>query len=50
MKIKGKKRDELKSNSKKYVLDKYGINVSDDVSDAILIGTYYFENIFQENE
>lgn len=50
LKIKGKKRDELKSNSKKYVLDKYGINVSDDISDAILIGTYYFDNIFQENE
>lgn len=44
--IKGKKREELKLNSRKYVLNKYGIDVTDDISDSILIGTYYFEELF----
>ena len=42
--IKGKKREELKSASKQYVLDRYGIDVSDDVADSICIGTYYLLN------
>lgn len=32
------KRDELKEQSIKYVLDKYGLNVTDDEADAICIG------------
>ena len=42
--IKGKKREELKGASKQYVLDRYGIDVSDDVADSICIGTYYLLN------
>ncbi len=43
LKIKGKKREELKEQSKKYVLNKYGIDVTDDISDSICIGTYYLQ-------
>ena len=42
--IKGRKREELKNASKQYVLDRYGIDVSDDVADSICIGTYYLLN------
>ena len=39
--IKGKTRKELKENSQKYVKNKYGLDVPDDVADSICIGTYY---------
>lgn len=42
--IKGKDRKTLKEQSKQYVLNKYGIIVKDDISDAIAIGTYYLLN------
>ena len=35
---KGIKRDQLKEQSVKYVLDYYGLNVGDDEADAICIG------------
>ena len=35
---KGIKRDQLKEQSVKYVLDNYGLNVGDDEADAICIG------------
>lgn len=38
--VKGRKREELKESSKAYVLENYGLNVSDDESDAILIARY----------
>ena len=38
--IKGKTRAEQKKNTKDYVLQKYNLKVSEDVSDAICIGIY----------
>ena len=39
-KIKGKHREDLKKESIEYVKNKYGIDVNDDVSDAIIIAEY----------
>ena len=39
-KIKGKTRQELKEASRKYVKEKYGLDVSDDEADAIIISEY----------
>lgn len=38
--IKGKRREEQKKNAQQFVWDTYGIQVSQDESDAICIGTY----------
>lgn len=38
--IKGQKRDEQKKNAQKFVKEKYGVDASQDESDAICIGTY----------
>ena len=42
-KIKGKTRQELKEASRKYVKEKYGLDVSDDEADAIIISEYKVE-------
>lgn len=42
--IKGKKRQELKSNSKKFVFEHFGLQVSDDTSDAICLAIYGHAN------
>lgn len=39
--IKGQKRPEQKKNAQLYVKTNYGLDVSEDESDAICIGTYY---------
>ena len=39
----------LKQQSQQYILDKYGIEVQDDVADAICIGTYFL-NKFKGSE
>lgn len=39
--IKGQKRPEQKKNAQLYVKANYGLEVSEDESDAICIGTYY---------
>lgn len=44
------KRDQLKEQSVKYVLDKYGLNVTDDESDAICIGDAVIKLYSNENE
>lgn len=47
--IKGRDRKMLKQQSQQYILDKYGIEVQDDVADAICIGTYFL-NKFKGSE
>ena len=47
---KHKHREQLKTDSKQFVFDKFGLEVNDDLADAFCILTYYFENIFKENE
>lgn len=42
--VKGKVRSEYKPAAQKHVLDKYGLNVTDDVADAICIGEYGTKN------
>lgn len=42
-----KKRDELKKLSQEYVLNKYNINVSNDISDSIVMHCYYYNNLEQ---
>ena len=44
----GTKRKELKQLSKKFVLNKFGLDVIDDVSDAIVMMCYFIENQFKE--
>ena len=44
------KRDQLKEQSIKYVLDKYGLDVSDDKSDAICIGDAVLKLYSNENK
>lgn len=39
--IKGKYREEQKKNAQAYVKKQYGLEVSEDESDAVCIGTYY---------
>lgn len=41
------KRDELKQQSIDFVNDKYGVLVTDDISDAICIGEAYINNEFK---
>lgn len=41
LKIKGRTRPEQKRNAQIYVFENFGINVSQDESDAICIGSYY---------
>jgi len=43
--IKGKGRTEKKRASKKYVLDRFNIKVTNDESDAILIGVHAIEQL-----
>lgn len=38
--IMGKKREDKKANAQKHVAQKYGLQVSDDIADAICIGEY----------
>ena len=47
---KHKHREQLKTDSKQFVFDKFGLEVDDDLADAFCILTYYFDNIFKENE
>ena len=47
---KHKHREQLKEDSKQFVFDKFGLEVNDDLADAFCILTYYFDNIFKENE
>lgn len=42
-KIKGKTRQELKEASRKYVKEKYGLDVSDDESDSIILSEFKVE-------
>lgn len=44
-KISGRKREEQKINTKKFVADKYGLIVSEDEADAIGIATWATNNI-----
>lgn len=41
LKIKGRTRPEQKRNAQVYVFENFGVNVSQDESDAICIGSYY---------
>lgn len=43
--IKGRKREEQKKNTIIYVKNKYNINVSEDIADAIGIGTWALDNL-----
>lgn len=43
--IRGKKRDEQKLNTIKFVKEKYGINVPEDIADAIGIGYWAINNL-----
>ena len=43
--IKGKRREEQKKNTQKYVKDTYGIDVTEDEADAIGMATYGIINI-----
>lgn len=43
--IKGRKREEQKKNTIIYVKNKYNINVSEDIADAIGIGTWALNNL-----
>ena len=38
-----KKRENLKQDSKDFVMNKFGLDISDDVADAICILTYYLD-------
>lgn len=49
-KIKGKKREEQKVNSIKYVFDKYGREVTDDEADAIGIADWAIANIEEDKQ
>lgn len=43
--IKGRKREEQKLNTIAFIKDKYNIDVSEDIADAIGIGTWSIKNI-----
>jgi len=43
--IKGKKREEQKKNTQKFVKDKFGLDVSEDTADAIGIGVWAINKI-----
>lgn len=45
--IKGRKRDEQKANAQKFIKNKYNIEVSQDVADAICIGEYLVNKILK---
>lgn len=45
--IKGRKREEQKANTQKFVLNKYNIEVSEDTADAICIGYYVIKKILK---
>lgn len=47
-KIRGKKREDQKANSIKYVFDKYGREVTDDEADAIGIADWALANIEED--
>lgn len=42
--IKGRARTEQKKAAKQYVLDTYGLKVTEDEADAVCIGTYYLKH------
>ena len=44
------KRNQLKEQSVKYVLDNYGLNVGDDEADAICIGDAAMKMYGEKNE
>lgn len=46
--IKGKKRDEQKKNTQKYVEETYGLKVSEDESDAVGIAVWAKDNLYME--
>lgn len=46
--IKGRKRDEQKRNTILFVKEKYNIMVSEDIADAIGIGTWALDNLKPE--
>lgn len=48
--IRGLTRDEQKSNAQAYVKETYGLKCTQDESDAICIGTYYFKKNIHEAE
>ena len=43
LKISGRNRQEQKAAAKQYVLDNYNLNVSQDICDAICIGTHFLK-------
>lgn len=47
--IEGKKRDDQKANTKKFVAEKYGLIVGEDEADAIGIATWANANIKEAN-
>ena len=44
-KIKGRKREEQKLNTIAFVLDEFGLNVSEDIADSIGIGVWSIKTI-----
>lgn len=46
--IKGKKREEQKKNTIAYVKGKYNVDVSEDIADAIGIGTWAINNLIHK--
>ena len=47
---KGMKRKELKQLAQKFVLDKYGIETTEDEADSICLGTYYLQHTYNIEE
>ena len=47
---KGMKRKELKQLAQKFVLDKYGIETTEDEADSICLGTYYLQYVYNIEE
>ena len=47
---KGMKRKELKQLAQKFVLDKYGIETTEDEADSICLGTYYLQYTYNIKE
>lgn len=45
-----RKREEYKELSKQYVLDEYGLDVTDDESDSICIGVAYVKTFVRSDE
>lgn len=48
MQAANRKREEYKELSKQYVLDKFGLDVTDDESDSICIGVAYVKTFCKE--